>query len=88
MPSGKIEANAAYFRIQAISYNLSILFRQLVLDDSVYKTSKISSLRLYIYQIPGKLVRTGRNLFLSVPKYYYHLLQNIRNKIIQLEPAP
>ena len=46
MPSGKIEANAAYFRIQTISYNLSVLFRQLVLDDSVYKTSKISSIRL------------------------------------------
>ena len=88
MPSGKLEANAAYFRIQAIAYNLSILFRQIMLEDSQYKKSKIATIRLYIYQIPGKLIKTGRNLFLSVPKHYYHLLQNIRAKILLLSPYP
>ena len=88
MPSGKLEANAAYFRIQAIAHNLSILFRQIILDDSQYQKSNIDTIRLYIYQIPGKVIRTGRNLFLSVPKHYYSLLLNIRTNILQLGLSP
>ena len=45
MPSGKLEANATFFRIQTIAYNLSILFKQLVLGPEFTK-AKIDTVRL------------------------------------------
>ena len=88
MPSGKLEANAAYFRIQAIAYNLSILFRQIILNSSKFRKARIAKIRLYIYQIPGKVIQTGRKLLLSIPEQFYTLIQSIRNKILLLSPYP
>ena len=85
MPSGKLDANAAYFRIQSIAYNLSILFKQIILTDSEYEQSKIATIRLYIYQIPAKVIKTAREILLSIPKTYFKLFQYIRNKILQLD---
>ena len=87
MPSGKLEANATFFRIQTIAYNLSILFKQLVLGPEFTK-AKIDTVRLHVYQIPAKLITTGRKLLLAVPRVYYKLIQNIRNNILLLEPSP
>ena len=88
MPTGKLEANAAFFRIQGIAYNLSILFKQIILNNSEFKKSKIASIRLYIYQIPAKIIKTGREILLSIPKTYFNLFRYIRNRILQLEPFP
>ena len=85
MPSGKLDANAAYFRIQSIAYNLSILFKQIILSDSEYEQSKIATIRLYIYQIPAKVIKTAREILLAIPKTYFKLFQYIRNKILQLD---
>jgi len=65
MPCGETAANAVYFAIGVLTYNLGILFKDGALPDE-YRRSKVATLRWQIYRLAGKLVRHGRQWILRV----------------------
>jgi len=59
MPSGQLEANAMYFAIGVLAYNLAQVLKRRVLPES-YGTATVATLRWKVYRLAGKLVRHAR----------------------------
>ena len=79
-PSQELQANAVYFEIGVLAYNLTIAIKRLFLEES-WQTKTVATLRWQLIFIAGKVVEHGRQLFLKVANVYFELLQSIRNKI-------
>ena len=80
MPCGSFEANAAFFRIGSISYNLALLLKIELLGKR-FARATIATIRLYVYQIPAKVIRTARKLVIKTTAAAAELFQNMRLKI-------
>jgi hypothetical protein len=65
MPCGETHANALYFAIGVLAYNLGVLLKEDLLPEQ-YRRSKVATLRWQIYRLAGKLVRHGRQWTLKV----------------------
>ncbi len=65
MPSGDTKANGIFFRIGVLAYNLFLLFRGQILDES-FKRAQVQTVRWQIYQMAGKVVRHAGVLVLKV----------------------
>jgi hypothetical protein len=65
MPCGQREANALYFAIGVLAYNLAQLLKRRVLPES-YRTATLATLRWKVYRVAGKLVRHARGLVLQI----------------------
>ena len=65
MPCGQIQANAMFFAIGVLAYNLNIVLKADLLPDP-YRRSTIATLRWQIYRVAGKLVRHGRRWTLKI----------------------
>jgi hypothetical protein len=65
MPCGQREANAMYFAIGVLAYNLAQLLKRRVLPAS-YRTATLATLRWKVYRLAGKLVRHARGLILQI----------------------
>ncbi|MBI5399096.1 IS1380 family transposase [Candidatus Saganbacteria bacterium] len=87
-PSQELKANAVYFEIGRLAYNLTIAVKRLFLAES-WATKTIATLRWQLIFIAGKVIEHGRQLFLKVEDAYFLLLKTIRDKIrSSLAPAP
>ena len=80
MPCGTHAANAVFFRIGALAYNLFILFKQQVLEKS-WLRSQIQTIRLHIYNLPGKIVKAARRTILRIPDDLFPQLEQISKNI-------
>ncbi|MBU0502539.1 MAG: IS1380 family transposase [bacterium] len=85
-PSQELAANAVYFEIGVLSYNLAVAVKKLFLEESWAKKT-IATLRWQLIFIAGKVIEHGRQLFLKIEDAYFELLNNIRQKI-RLATAP
>jgi hypothetical protein len=65
MPCGQRAANALYFAIGVLAYNLAQLLKRWVLPES-YRTATVATLRWKVYRLAGKLVRHARGLILQI----------------------
>jgi hypothetical protein len=65
MPCGQREANAMYFAIGVVAYNLAQLLERRVLPEA-YRTATVATLRWKLYRLAGKLVRHARGLILQI----------------------
>ena len=65
MPCGQRAANALYFAIGVLAYNLAQLLKRRVLPES-YRTVTLATLRWKVYRLAGKLVRHARGLILQI----------------------
>ena len=65
MPCGQFHANALYFAIGVLAYNLAQLLKRRVLPES-YRTVTLATLRWKVYRLAGKLVRHARGLILQI----------------------
>lgn len=65
LPCGEFEANALYFRIGVLAYNLMVAMKYLVLPES-WRQKTIKSLRWLWLGTAGKLVRHGRRWTLKL----------------------
>ena len=65
MPCGQKEANAMYFAIGVLAYNLAQLLKRRVLPAS-YRTATVATLRWKVYRLAGKLVRHARGVILQI----------------------
>jgi hypothetical protein len=65
MPCGQRGANALYFAIGVLAYNLAQLLKRRVLP-AAYRTATLATLRWKVYRLAGKLVRHARGLILQI----------------------
>jgi hypothetical protein len=65
MPCGQFEANAMYFAIGVLAYNLAQVLKRRVLPES-YGTATVATLRWKLYRLAAKLVRHARRWVLRI----------------------
>jgi len=65
MPCGEFEANAMYFAIGVLAYNLAQRLKRQVLPAS-YGTATVATLRWKLYRLAAKLVRHARGWVLQI----------------------
>jgi len=76
LPSSNLEANAFYFYIGTLAYNLFLLFKQ-ILDKYIQKYT-VKTTRYKLYNIAGKVISHPRNTILKVNEKFIELLQRIQ----------
>jgi hypothetical protein len=79
MPCGQFEANAVFFRIGVLSYNVGRLFVLKTLNESWHR-HQVQTLRWKLYQSAGKIVFHGRYVYLKVRRHLQGLFSQIRLK--------
>jgi len=80
MPCGQLTANAVFFRIGTLAYNLFRLFTLTTLSPSWHR-HQVETVRWRLYQIAGKIVFHGGQVFLKVRRGLCHLFTDIRLRI-------
>lgn len=73
LPCSDFNANALYFSIAALSYNLFALMRQLLPVE--FSTNRITTIRWRLYEIAAKVVKTGRKYFVKLRRDHCVLLK-------------
>jgi hypothetical protein len=77
MPCGQFEANAVFFRIGVLAYNIYRLFILKTLDKSWHR-HQVQTVRWRLYQIAGKIVFHGGQIFLKVRRRFCQLFNDVR----------
>jgi hypothetical protein len=77
MPCGQFEANAVFFRIGVLAYNIGRLFIINTLDKSWHR-HQVQTLRWKFYQQAGKIVFHGRDVFLKIDRSLKKLFTQVR----------
>jgi len=79
MPCGQFKANAVFFRIGVLSYNINRLFVLSTLDESWHR-HQVQTLRWKLYGTAGKIVFHGRSVYLKVSRSLQKLFAQVRQK--------
>lgn len=87
MPCGQINANAAFFRIGAIAYNLFKAFVRWALEKS-WRHCQVQTVRWRLYQSAAKVVHHAGALYLKVSAQALALLETIRRRCWALATEP
>ena len=82
LPSSNLEANAFYFYIGTVAYNLFLLFKQ-ILDKNLQKHT-VKTIRYKLYNIAGKVISHARETILKVNEEFIELLQTIRQRAYEV----
>ncbi len=83
LPCGQFEANALYFGIGALAYNLYKIFLELALPSS-FKRKRALTIRYILYNIAARVVTTSRQIYLKINSSFYELFEGIRIRIAAL----
>lgn len=86
MPCGTFEANAIFFRLGAIAYNLFKLFQVKTLPVE-WKKHFIQTIRWKFYQTAAKVVKHSGQLFMKVKKADFNIFEEVRTKIRKFAKA-
>jgi len=86
MPCGQFNANALYFAICTLSYNLFVMLREHLPAD--FKKSRAKAVRLRIYGMAAKLIKHSRQYKLKLQKLNQDLLSQIIDKIKRFDFHP
>ena len=79
MPCGSFHANAVFFAIGALTYNLYLGFRAQALGNG-WEHSQVQTVRWRLFQTPGKIVRHGRQMFLKISTAMFDMFAAIRER--------
>jgi Transposase DDE domain group 1 len=77
MPCGQFEANAVFFRIGVLAYNVGRLFVLSTLDKSWHR-HQVQTLRWKLYETAGKVVNHGRYIYLKIGLTLRDLFDKVR----------
>jgi len=83
MPCGDFAANAVFFRIGVLAYNLFVLFKILALPKQ-WGRYQIQTVRWRLYQVGGKVVSHARALILKIGKGFFALFEAIRTRTLEM----
>ena len=84
LPCSDEDANALYFNITALSYNLFALMRALL--PEALAQHRVITIRWRLYAIAAKVVKTGRQLFVKVSRRHKKLLAEVLSALRRFEP--
>lgn len=84
LPCSDFNANALYFLISALSYNLFALMRQLLPEELAHHRAMTLCWRLYA--MAAKVVKTGRQLFVKLKEKHRTLLEQVLIALKEFEP--
>lgn len=89
LPSDKFGANAAWWHIMVLAFNLKTLMQKLVLPKSLSK-KRMKGLRFHLINIAGCVVSHARSLIVKVSdnQRVIGLLNFVRSKMASLSGAP
>lgn len=82
LPCGQFEANAVFFRIGALAYNLFKGFLQCAFHADWHK-HQVQTVRWRLYQTAGKIVRHAGRVYLKVSRAALALFEAIRARCLQ-----
>lgn len=77
MPCGQFGANAVFFGLGVLAYNLFVMFKQDVLPAD-WRRHQVQTLRWRLYQTAGKVVRHAGSVILKVRRWMFGLMEEIR----------
>jgi len=77
MPCGDFGANAVFFRIGILAYNIGRSFTLRALDESWHR-HQVQTLRWKLYGTAGKIVFHGRHVYLKVSRSLQSLFARVR----------
>ena len=77
MPCGQFGANAVFFRIGGLAYNVGRLFVLRALDLSWHR-HQVQTLRWKLYETAGKIVFHGRYIYLKVSRSLQRFFAQVR----------
>ncbi len=89
MPCGQTEANAVFFRIGVIAYNLFIGFKRLSCPELWIKHT-IATFRWKMIQVAGRIVRHAGSVTLKLAADIekFEMFQGIRQRIYEMRLSP
>ena len=82
MPCGQIKANAVFFRLGVMAYNLFVMFKRQLLPAS-WRKHQIQTVRWRLYQIPARITRHARSLWMKIEESHLKLFRDIRMRCFQ-----
>ena len=86
LPCSNFKANALYFLITALSYNLFALMRQLL--PEALSQHRAITMRWRLYAMAAKVVRTGRQVLVKLKEVHRKLLEQALMSLKEFEPPP
>ena len=86
MPCRDFDANALYFALCALAYNLFALMRALL--PACFESCRAKTIRWRLYALAGKVVMHGRKLYLKVKAAHRALLLEVFASFARLAQAP
>ncbi|MFQ3244147.1 MAG: hypothetical protein ACI9SP_000774 [Arenicella sp.] len=78
LPCGDFDANALYFSICILAYNLFVLMRVLLPEQ--WEACRATTIRWRLYALAAKVVRHGRSVTLKVTQSGFQLLAEILSR--------
>lgn len=78
LPTSDFQANALYFHIGTLAYNLFILFKRIL--HVSWQKHTIQTIRYKLYHIAGKVVHHARQIVLKVNEAFVDILNHIRHQ--------
>lgn len=86
LPCSDFKANALYFLITALSYNVFALMRALL--PAPLSKHRMVTIRWRLYAMAAKVVKTGRQLFVKLKAQHRALLETVLLALKEFEPPP
>lgn len=84
LPCSDFKANAFYFLISALSFNLFALMRQLLPEELAHH--RATTIRWRLYALAGKVVKTARQTFLKLKEKHFKLLDQVLEALRGFDP--
>lgn len=85
MPCGDFDANALYFSLCTLAYNLFVLMRKYL--PKSFQKQRAKTIRWRLYALAGKVVKHGRKVYLKLKKSHCELLTEIMSGFSELAQA-
>ncbi len=85
MPCGRFYANAAWWRLNCIAYNVFSVMKRKALPDT-WRTYRMKALRFFLIGVAGRIIRTGRQVILRFAGMasVCEVFQDARRKLVAL----
>lgn len=87
MPSGKLGANAAWYRLNLLTFSVLSLLKRLALDDEM-QDARPKRLRLHVFAVAARIVRHARGLFARILRRAFPRLERARAHLSELVAMP
>lgn len=87
LPCGQFAANALFFRLGTLAYNLYKGFLACAFN-APWRRHQVQTVRWRFYQTPGKIVRHAGALYLKVAREVMDLFEAVRVRCWQMAMAP